>query len=355
MRYISLLLLGFILSLTCTAVAQDVSVPDYPCPKGVSAPFAGFVGDWLVVGGGCNFPGVPAAEGGAKVFYDEIYAIRPDAGGEQAWTKLPALPRPVAYGASVETPAGLLCIGGQNADGATAEVYRVEYDGRESRIVPLPALPVSVDNGAATRLGDLVFVAGGNQGDGGNGLFVLDLAQTGSGWRRLASYPGSRRTQPILLGHEGSLYLIGGFSAAPVSLSYNIIRYDVATDTWADEGEIPPTDEGAPRCLVGGAGVVRDGRLYLTGGVHAPIFRAALEGRAPEDYMTRPVSWYRFNADLLCYEPARRTWTVLRSQPGLAKAGGIFLSHGGKYYMVCGEVKPGVRTPAIVVGTWGQP
>lgn len=352
MRHISLLFLGFFLSLAFTAKAQTISVPDYPQPKGVSAPFAGFVGDWLLVGGGCNFPDIPAAEGGTKVFYDDIYAIRPEAGGEQAWTALPPLPRPVAYGASVETPAGLLCIGGQNADGSTAEVYRIEPAGSSFRIVPLPALPVSVDNGAAARLGSKVYVAGGNQGDGGNGLFVLDLDKAGSSWQRLASYPGNRRTQPILLAEGNSLYLIGGFSGEPVSLSYNIIRYSVATDTWTEEGEIVPTADGSPRCLVGGSGVVRDGMLAMTGGVHAPIFQAALEKRAPADYMTRPVSWYRFNADLLLYDPARRTWTVRRSLPGLAKAGGILLSRGNYYYMVCGETKPGVRTPRIVVGQW---
>nr|MDE5638509.1 hypothetical protein [Odoribacter sp.] len=37
--------------------------------QGVSAPYAGMSGDRLVVAGGCNFPGVPAAEGGEKVYY----------------------------------------------------------------------------------------------------------------------------------------------------------------------------------------------------------------------------------------------------------------------------------------------
>ena len=31
--------------------------------QGVSAPYAGMLGDRLVVAGGCNFPGVPAARG----------------------------------------------------------------------------------------------------------------------------------------------------------------------------------------------------------------------------------------------------------------------------------------------------
>lgn len=41
-------------------------LPDYPITKGVSAPFAGFIKNWLIVGGGCNFPTTPAAEGGKK-------------------------------------------------------------------------------------------------------------------------------------------------------------------------------------------------------------------------------------------------------------------------------------------------
>ncbi|MBR7043342.1 MAG: cyclically-permuted mutarotase family protein, partial [Prevotella sp.] len=33
--------------------------------QGVAAPFAGVLGSDLVVAGGCNFPEIPAAEGGA--------------------------------------------------------------------------------------------------------------------------------------------------------------------------------------------------------------------------------------------------------------------------------------------------
>ena len=40
--------------------------------EGVSAPFAGIIGNHLVVAGGCNFPDLPAAEGGAKKFYSHI-------------------------------------------------------------------------------------------------------------------------------------------------------------------------------------------------------------------------------------------------------------------------------------------
>lgn len=60
----------FLLPFTGSAQEKDTCLsghlPGYPLPKGVSAPFAGFIGDWLVVAGGCNFPDIPASEGGKR-------------------------------------------------------------------------------------------------------------------------------------------------------------------------------------------------------------------------------------------------------------------------------------------------
>ena len=42
--------------------------------QGVSACFAGAIGHRLLMAGGCNFPEVPAADGGKKRFYRGIYA-----------------------------------------------------------------------------------------------------------------------------------------------------------------------------------------------------------------------------------------------------------------------------------------
>ena len=54
-----------------TALSQlEVSVG-----QGVSAPFSGVVGDKIVVIGGCNFPDVPAAEGGSKRYYGRYAGI----------------------------------------------------------------------------------------------------------------------------------------------------------------------------------------------------------------------------------------------------------------------------------------
>ena len=56
--------------------------------EGLSAAYGGVLDGAVVVAGGCNFPGKPAAEGGEKVYYNEIYVLRdPDkapAGWEEA-------------------------------------------------------------------------------------------------------------------------------------------------------------------------------------------------------------------------------------------------------------------------------
>ena len=43
--------------------------------KGVSALYAGVCDGQLIMAGGCNFPHVPVADGGKKVYYDGIYAV----------------------------------------------------------------------------------------------------------------------------------------------------------------------------------------------------------------------------------------------------------------------------------------
>ncbi len=44
--------------------------------KGLASPFAGNYYDLVIVAGGCNFPDVPAAEGGAKKYYSDIFMLK---------------------------------------------------------------------------------------------------------------------------------------------------------------------------------------------------------------------------------------------------------------------------------------
>ena len=60
--------------------------------KGVSALYAGTLDGQLVMAGGCNFPHVPVADGGKKVFYDGIYMAPLSEGTDLQWEMVGLLP-----------------------------------------------------------------------------------------------------------------------------------------------------------------------------------------------------------------------------------------------------------------------
>ena len=347
--------LAFVTALSSGCGSGSVSVPslpDYPVAGGVSAPFAGCLSNRLIVAGGCNFPGVPAAEGGRKAYYAETYGLSLTSSSPQ-WMPLASLPVPTAYGASIQVPQGIVCVGGQNERSSLSTAFLLQWDDDARQLLssPLPSLPLTIDNAGGAYADGKVIVTGGNQTDRGQGVYALDLNRP-EAWQKLCDYPGPCRVQPIVLAHASSLYLIGGFDArqqdGESTLSTNILRYDLTTREWAEEAQLPADGEGTPRCLVGGSGVCTDDCLILAGGVNYAIFKEAVEGKAPADYLKRPREWYKFNRDLLVYHLKDRRWSTHPIPDGTNKAGGILVHHRHYLYMVCGETKPGIRTQEVV-------
>ena len=334
------------------------SIPNHPIEKGVSAPFAGCIGNWILVGGGCNFPDTPAAEGGKKVFYNDMYAIN-TAREELQWSLKTDFTLPVAYGASVTTEKGLICIGGVNGTQMVKEVYQVGIDTQQEQITvtELPSLPEGIDNASATYVGRKIYITGGNQENGGNALYSLNM-DADTEWTKLTDYPGPQRIQPVLLGSDDELFLFGGFTTETKTgeegttkegiISSNYIVYSIKDNTWSEPYPIPSMEDGSTRALVGHSGVRVGNHLILAGGVNFQIFKAAIEGKAPADYMTRPEAWYQFSDELLMYNLQTKEWSHVPHVEGFNKAGGCLLHHNGSLYMVCGETKPGIRTNEIV-------
>ena len=335
-----------------------IEIPSYPNAQGVSAPFSGFIGGDLIIGGGCNFPTTPAAEGGKKVYYADAFRLDTDSQVYQ-WEPIASLPFPNAYGASIETAEGLICIGGMNEDTSLKTVYCLQKDSGPKKFIirMLPSLPESMDNAAATCIGRQLYVTGGNQGNGGNSLYTLNLDKDTT-WTKLTDYPGPKRIQPVLLASNNELYLFGGFDVlTPATstvgtkegiISSNFIVYNLKDRTWGQPQSIPAMSDGSPRALVGSAGTRIGNQFFIAGGVNYTIFKSAIEGKAPKDYMKCPAAWYQFSKDLLVYDLSTQAWTVIPSVDGFNKAGGNLLHHNGTLYMVCGEVKPGIRTNEII-------
>lgn len=347
---------------------------------GVSAPFAGISNGTVLVGGGCNFPGKPAAEGGRKRYYSEIYALGLGQGIHAGWKKVGDLPIPLAYGASATTPAGIVWIGGNNEEESSQKVFLINWNAEKQKleVSRLSSLPIPMDNLAVAFADGCLYVAGGNkQPESLNALFSLRLTPSvGEEWVRLSDFPGPARIQPVLVAQNSGdgmrLYLVGGFQPASggqsAIVSTDMLSYHVESGEWRDEGALPFPKEGMPRTVTGGCAVSwGDSSLLLMGGVDYVRFLDALNRplrteqaqsaghvslrdsllNETQSYLSHPKEWYRFNTSLLRYHTFTRRWELLGDYEELARAGAGIVRDGNAVILINGELKPGIRTPEV--------
>ena len=340
---------------------------------GVSAPFAGIVDGKLVVAGGCNFPGTPAADGGQKVFYSQIYVLDEPLNDNSKWQAVGQLPNPVAYGATVNVADGIVCIGG-TTDGVTSE-KTVQLIDAKGGVKQLPELPLGLDNMAAGYGNGYIYVACGNsEGKANMKAYRLEYPG-GKAWEELPDVPGEARLQPAgtyqAASVGGNFYVMGGYDAKTGKAHTNGVFYNPKEKTWQETSAIVPFGETEPLTLVG-ATCANSGAAHIIffGGVNKNIFEQALERIAKmngedvaedvlaalrneqDQYMRQPAEWYQFNNNLLIYHTVTNTWVRHFESELLARAGAVAVplkdaSGHTTWILVGGEEKPGVRSAAV--------
>lgn len=327
---------------------------------GVSAPFIGTLpGDsdtsgTVLVAGGCNFSGTPAAQGGTKRYYDDIYVW--DAVAE-AWRPGGRLPRALAYGASASTPEGIFCAGGTDSTGrATKEVFLLTSDGFRA----LASLPEALDNCGGAYFDGRCYVAGGRV------FYIYDFRT--DAWQSGPLWPGAeRRVQPVLIAQGGRIWLFGGYDPAGAEFVFSEgYVYDPAVGEWRTV-DGPVDRDGLPLLAAGGAAVAwGEDSILCFGGVNGAIFKEALvRGRAmvaepqndslrqvQREYMEREPAWYRFNDRVLVYNTTTRRWSLsdfVAPESARAGAGATVMRWGTcrGVLLFNGELKPGIRTPEV--------
>ena len=318
--------------------------------QGVSACFAGILDGYLVMAGGCNFPEVPAADGGPKRYYKGIYAARLTQNRTLDWKKVGELPYEVAYGATISATDKLLIIGGNNTSESFSSVYSLtwaDHSHTTVRIDDFIDLPYPLDNMAGCLIGSNVYIAGGNK-DGApcNEVLRISLQDVDKGWEMLPPFPGQARIQPVCGGIGSDFYLWGGFDLKTKTLDVDGFRFDEEHRQWKPVSG--PTDiHGEPLFTGGGVAVSSDSlHVLIVGGVHKDVF---MTGMLQSDslYMRHPISWYRFNPYIVQYDGQQ--WEVLTDSQGLtARAGAALVNDRGVLYLVGGELKPGIRSNQVV-------
>lgn len=368
-RFLSLFLfLSAALPLSAQHVRSVVGFPAAePCYSlGVSACYAGQIGDYLVVAGGCNFP----EDGKPKKYYAGVYAARMDRATLQ-WRLVGFLPEPAAYGATIASGDSLLFIGGNNTDHALAAVYSVRLNsaGTDVLINRLADLPATADNMAVALVGNDVFVVGGNQ-DGKPSADVLryklgaNSVNQGSnsvnqGANSTSSadlrIPGAPRVQPVAAAYNDKLYVWGGFYADGEQSKVHTdgYVYDINAKEWGALSA-PRSVDGEEMTLSGGIAWADGDHLYATGGVNRTIFLDAISGRyecvKKDDYLKQPIDWYKFSGNLYVFDAVAGQWlTTTFANLALARAGAQAVPTPLGVYYIGGELKPALRTPQIVI------
>ena len=243
-------------------------MPLLPDELGVAGPFVGIHNDALIVAGGANFtdgvPWHPTPNGGQsfKKYHDTIYLLpRLEDGTYGDWiTVQRRLPETRAYGVSLSTSQGLLCIGGESAQQAidqetgetssikhlTADAFVLSYRRESDDLVvhqewpvrigelttglTIPDLPVAVTNACGAVVGDYAYVAGGDSGEGGSHHFWrLSLQPNATDewrWEQLPAWDGPPRQLAIGIEQAGSFFLFSGRSVLESE------GYRLHTDAW---------------------------------------------------------------------------------------------------------------------------
>ncbi len=353
---------------------------------GVASPFVGVHGNVLLVAGGANFPDKMPWDGGAKIWWDDIWVLEKTAGGAAKWVegKPARLPRRLGYGASVSTREGVVCIGGSDAERCFADVFLLAWDAtaREVRSTPLPPLPEPLANMAAALVGRTIYVAGGQHVMKGavptSVFWSLDLAQRDRPaefrWRVLPAWPGPARVLPVAAGQRTArgeeFFLFSGRvpqAGGRTELLKDAYAFDPAKKVWRT---LPKIGGGqGVSVMAGTAAAVGTDEILLFGGDRGELFLEleahdlAIEtlrrtpGGAEREIQGRLQAKRKiyeshpgFGREVFAFDTRRERWRVVGQTPTAIapQVTTTAVKWGEEIVIPSGEIRPGVRTAAVV-------
>jgi N-acetylneuraminic acid mutarotase len=331
-------------ALALLLVAAAVAAPGWeplaplPDPLGVAGPFAGVTNGALLVAGGANFPrGYPWA-GGAKVWHDTVWVL-PTPGG--LWRVGGVLPRPLGYGVAVTTPAGVLCVGGSDAQRHWADCFRLTWANDRLSVDPLPALPRALASLCGALVGATLYVAGGSATpdavETSRACWSLDTSRPGAGWQELPPCPGGGRMLAVAAGLASGFCLAGGVDLSAGPDGKPVRRY--LRDAWCYQpagGWRRLADLPWPVCAAPSPGPVVSPTRFLV-----------LGGDDGSKLGFQPVQAHPgFNRRVLCYDAAAGRWTEQGELPA-AQVTTTMVVWDGRIVVPSGEVRPGVRSAQV--------
>ncbi|MEZ6092644.1 MAG: sodium/solute symporter [Pirellulaceae bacterium] len=336
------------------------ALPDFPNPLGVAGPFVGVQGDVLIVAGGANFP-QPVWDND-KEWRDEIYVLQM-IDGKPVWKDAGRLERPVAYGACVSTPEGVVCLGGNDGQQTFDDAFLMAWDvtSQGVSITQLPSLPSQCAFGGATVIGNTIYLVGGQSGNELStamaNFWSLDLTGRNKNedwsWQELDHFDDPPRALNLVVaqhnGFEECVYVMSGRRQRSEASD----DVEFLTDVW----EFSPSQKkwrernSAPQCVMAGAGIATgQSHIAVLGGDDGALFFKGNELRDQHPGFPKK-SWL--------YHTITDTWIEAGETPQNQVTTNA-VRWRGDIVLPTGEVRPRVRTdkvwkvtPVVAVQSFG--
>ncbi|NRF40024.1 galactose oxidase [Pedobacter foliorum] len=327
--------------------------------------------DALLVAGGANFPDKMPWEGGSKFYSNNIHILLKQNGGYVWSTKTLSakLPHPIAYCGNTSTDLGVVYAGGEGKDGLSNKAYLVSWNAADIniRIKPLPDLPVAITNTGLTHIGNVVYLVGGDMEKSSSSAFYkLDLNAKDASWQQLPSLP-LQLANALVIAQSDRIFVIGGRTKTPSGISdlnNTTFAYDIAKGNWQKMADI--SDGKHTTTFSAGAGVAVSNNLILvSGGDNGSVFHkiehyisqiSKTTSQEEKDKLTKEknklnVNHKGFYKEQLVYNITTNKWSKIGELPFPAHVTTTATKWGSDIVLSNGEIKPGVRTPSVMIGT----
>lgn len=386
-NYFSSLILCLLIMSTTDALSQKKAVNHIEWKKAaqlqnadgsISLGFAGAINgitnDVLIVSGGANFQDKMPWEGGKKHYSKEIHVLQ-KCNNIYSWNKevKSTLPEPIAYCGSTSTDLGVVYVGGENENGLSNKAFILKWNAskNEVEIKSLPNFPIAITNIGLTHIGNVVYAIGGDEATkSSNDFLSLDLNSKNPEWITLPKLPiALANSVPVVQKDKNgvNIYVIGGRTKTPTGISdlhNTTFVFNIKKQIWESRANI--SDGKNTTHFSAGAGVaVGNHSIVIVGGDTGETFHKIetylsqiAKTDSPEEKAKLSVEKNKLNTNhdgfykgILVYNTRTDSWSTIGELPFLAHVTTTATVWNDDIVLSNGEVKPGIRTPDVMLGT----
>ena len=263
----------------------------------------------------------------------------------------------IGYGASITVENGIYYIGGSSNPEADDDILFITLKDNKLNVEKIGDLTFALQNGAAVYKDNKLYVITGKQaGKGSNKVYEYDLNTKEV--KELASVPGEEsRTQAIAQLLNGNIYIFSGGDLTAYTDGY---KYDFENNTWEAAADVVLNGEAIS--LLGAASVkINETEMLVIGGFNKAVYDDAvynlgnLKGNElsnfKQEYFGADPYKFNWNRNVLIYNCESNSWRTIGEIPFDAPCGECLVLIGNKIYSINGEIKPGIRTDKMYIGT----